>query len=225
MRRRRLFALVGAVVAVWPLAANTQPPPMSVVGLLTVGQPGEPGLAAWRRALHDSGFDEGRNLTVEFRRADRGSQLPELAAEFVRRRVNVIMAVSGLAARAAKTATTSIPIVFAFAIDPVGLGLVETLQRPGGNVTGIAATFDGLTEKRLQLLHEIIPAAARIGYLVNPENPNPAHRIERIAVAAKTLGVEIVVMKATTPDEIERAVSIGVENGIAGLILMEGPSP
>src|SRR5258708_15669508 len=132
----------------------------------------------WRRALREAGFIEGQNFAVEIRVADRYDQLPELAAELVAHRVDVILAVSGIAASAAKMATSTIPIVFSGAVDPVGLGLVDNIQRPGRNVTGVAAIFEGLAEKRLERLHVFLPAAHRIGHLLYQEEPNPAHRPE-----------------------------------------------
>jgi len=226
MRRRSFMTLLGAALATAPLPVRAQQAVPSVVGVLAVGSPDRehgPEWEAWRKALREAGFVEGSNLTVEFNWADSASRLPDLAKDLVGRRVDVIFALSGLAARAAKAATASIPIVFAGAVGPVGLGLVESLQHPGGNVTGIANVFNGITEERLKFLHEIAPAASRIGYLFNPENSNPANRPDQITSAARTLKIEIIVLPAAKPNEIGPAIISGDQKKIGGIVISDDP--
>ncbi len=220
MRRRDLLPLLGAALAARPFAAGAQQSAPPVIGFLSTGTPeGTVAvLAALRKGLGEAGFVEDRDLAVEYRWAGASTaQLPALAAELVGLRVDVIVATSGVAAHAAKAATATIPIVFTGAVDPVGLGLAESIQRPGGNVTGIATSFDALEDKRLQILHELAPGAARVGYLINPINPNPALRQERLAAARQTLGVEIIVLTASRPEELEAAFTSGAQAGIGAL--------
>jgi len=206
MRRRDFISLLGSAAA-WPLAADAQQGAMPVVGLLDQRSPDALAsrLRAFRQGLNDAGFVEGQNVTIEYRWAEnQADRLPELAADLVRRRVAVIAAPGGLApAVAAKTATTTIPIVFVIAADPVRLGLVASLARPGGNLTGINALTGELTAKRLELLRELVPAATRVAVLVNPANAeNPESEIE---TAARTIGLQIQVLKASTVREINTA--------------------
>jgi len=226
MRRRDLLPLLGAALAARPFAAGAQQSAPPVIGFLSTGTPeGTVAvLAALRKGLGEAGFVEDRDLAVEYRWAGASTaQLPALAAELVGLRVDVIVATSGVAAHAAKAATATIPIVFTGAVDPVGLGLAESIQRPGGNVTGIATSFDALEDKRLQILHELAPGAARVGYLINPINPNPALRQERLAAARQTLGVEIIVLTASRPEELEAAFTSGAQAGIGALLVPDDP--
>ena len=225
MRRRDFITLVG-VAAAQPFVARAQRATPSVVGVLAIGSPGgehSPVWDAWRKGLSQTGFIEGRNLSVEFNWADRASRLPDVAKDLVGRRVDVIFALSGVAARAAKAATASIPIVFAGAVGPVGLGLVDSLEHPGGNVTGIANVFKGLTEERLKLLHEIAPAASKIGYLFNPENSNPANGPDQITSAAGTLKIEIIVLPAAKPEEIGPVIISADQKKIGGIVISDDP--
>jgi len=226
MQRRNFMTLLGAALTAAPLAAGAQQTAPSIVGVLAIGSSDREHdrvWDAWRKALSNAGFVEGRNLRVEFNWADRASRLPALAKDLVGHRIDLIFALSGLAARAAKAATATIPIVFAGAVDPVGLGLVENLQRPGGNVTGIANVFNGLTEERLTFLHEIVPAAPRIGYLFNPENSNPANRADRITSAARTLGIDIIVLPTARPEEIGPVITSGNQRKIGGIVISDDP--
>jgi putative ABC transport system substrate-binding protein len=159
---------------------------------------------------------------VEYRWAG-GSidRLPTLSAELVARPIDVIQATSGFAARAAKAATSTIPIVFSGVVDPVGQGLAKNVRQPGGNLTGIAGSFDALVEKRLQLLHEVAPAVARIGYLVNPENPNPGLRKEQVAAAGQALGVEVIMMAAGRPEELDSSLAAGAKAGIGAWLIAD----
>lgn len=225
-RRRDFISLIAVAIALSPVSGRAQQKAMPAVGCLSIGwriPKQEAWWDAWRKAVREAGFVDGRNLTIEYRWADRNSELRPLASELVDHRVDLIFATSGVAARAAKEATSIIPIVFAGAVDPVGLGLVDDLRRPAGNVTGVASLFEGLAEKRLELLHEIVPGAASIGYLFNPENPNPANRLERIASAGRTLGVEIVGLTAAAPEDIGRAIADGQRKGIGGIVVADDP--
>ena len=206
MRRREFITLLGGAVA-WPLAARAQQPAMPVVGLLDQRSPDALAdrLRGFRQGLKDAGFVEGQNAAIESRWAENQvDRLPELAADLVRRQVAVIVAPSGLApALAAKAATKTIPIVFVIADDPVRLGLVASLARPGSNLTGINFLSGELTAKRLELLRELMPSATRVAVLVNPANAeNPEREVE---AAARSIGLQIQTLNASTIREINAA--------------------
>src|SRR5262245_25501623 len=169
MKRRHFITLLGGAAA-WPLTARAQQPAMPVIGLMQQGTPYSFSLSGFRQGLKEGGFIEGQNLAIEYRWAnDEPSRLPELAADLVRRQVRVIVALrSALAAAAAKAATTTIPVVFAIGADPVDLGLVSSLNRPGGNVTGMTSLALQLIGKQLQTLHELLPHAHHLGVLSTP---------------------------------------------------------
>jgi putative ABC transport system substrate-binding protein len=209
MKRREFMSLLlGGTAVAWPLAARAQQPAMPVVGYLNLGSPESdvPRLTGLRRGLNQTGYVEGRNLVIEYRWAgNQADRLPELAADLVQLRVAVIVAAGLLPALAAKAATTNIPIVFVVGDDPVQLGLVASLNRPGGNLTGFNV-FDGeLGAKALALLHELVPSTATIGFLENPNNPKFELTTRDVLAAAPVVGLKVQILKASTDREIDAA--------------------
>jgi putative ABC transport system substrate-binding protein len=219
MRRRDFITLLGAAAA-WPLAARAQQPTMPVIGQLHgVAQPSDYAVA-FRQGLAEAGFIEGRNVTIRERGAEgQYDRLPALAAELVRDRVAVIVASTPVAALAAKAATTTIPIVFELGSDPVKDGLVASLARPGGNVTGVTFFANLLTAKRLELLHDMVPSAGAIGFLLNPTNADAEPELREAEAAAQTLGLRLVVAKATTVEAIDDAFAEFVRQQIVALLI------
>jgi putative ABC transport system substrate-binding protein len=209
LKRREFITLLGGAMAAWPLAARAQQPAMPVIGYLNFGSPESDAsrLTGLRRGLNQSGYVEGRNLVIEYRWAgNQADRLPELAADLVQLRVAVIVSPGVLSTLAAKAATTSIPIVFGISNDPVQLGLVASLNRPGGNLTGFNSVSSELGAKALALLHELVPGIATIGFLENPNNPRFEAYYERDVLAAATvIGLKIQVLKASTDREIDAA--------------------
>ena len=210
MRRREFISLLGGAPAAWPLTARAQQPAMPVIGFLDTRSPDgmTDRLRAFHEGLKDSGYVERENVAIEYHWAENQlDRLPELAAELVRQQVAVIVASGGIApALAAKAATTTIPIVFLAAEDPVRLGLVASLAKPGGNLTGINFFNAELTAKRLQLLREMVPGAARIAVLVNPANATTTETTLRdVQPAARAMGLQIQVLNASTNREIDAA--------------------
>ena len=208
-RREFITLLVGAAATAWPLAARAQQAVMPVIGFLDTRSPDgmTDRLRAFREGLKDSGYVERENVAIEYRWAENQlDRLPELAAELVRRQVAVIAATSTYSAFAANAATTTTPIVFLVGEDPVRLGLVASLARPGGNLTGINNFTGELTVKRLELLREMVPGAARIAVLVNPANATTTETALRdAAAAARVIGLQIQVLNASTSREIDAA--------------------
>jgi len=206
--RRDFITLLGGAAA-WPLAARAQQPAMPVIGFLhgAASVAWADPLRGFHRGLKDAGFVEGENVAIVYRWAEgQLDQLPALAAELVRRRVSVIAAFAPAAALAAKAATTTIPIVFLVSNDPVELGLVASLARPGGNLTGINFLSGELAAKRLGLLHELVPTATRIAVLVNAANPGEAELTVRdVETAARAMGLQIQVLNASNGREIDTA--------------------
>jgi ABC-type uncharacterized transport system substrate-binding protein len=210
MKRREFITLLGGTAAAWPLAARAQQPAMPVIGVLNAASPDGSAdrLRAFRQGLKDTGYIEGQNVTVEYHWLQgQYDRLPALMAELVRRRVAVIaMPAFTAAAPAAKAATTTIPIVFGVAEDPVKLGLVASLARPGGNATGINFLASEVVAKRLGLLHDLVPKAVRVAVLINPANATTAETTLRdMPEAARVLGLQITVLNAGTSREIEAA--------------------
>jgi ABC-type uncharacterized transport system substrate-binding protein len=209
VKRREFITLLGGAAAAWPLVARAQQSAMPVIGVLDARSPGtiENQLRAFRQGLKDTGYVEGENVALEYRWADNQmDRLATLAAELVRRRPTVIAASGPVTVFAAKAATTTIPTVFVINEDPVRLGLVASLARPGGNLTGINLFNAEITAKRLDLLRELVPGAARVGVLVNPTNATTTESTLRdVAVAARATGLQIKVLNASTSREIEAA--------------------
>jgi putative tryptophan/tyrosine transport system substrate-binding protein len=226
MQRRGFITLLGGA-AVWPLAARAQQPALPVVGFLNGASPDgfEPMVAAFRQGLKETGYVEGENVAIEYRWAEgRNDRLPSFVADLVQRKVNVIAATSTPAALAAKAATTTIPIVFESGGDPVRLGLVASLNRPGGNVTGVTQTNVEVAPKRLQLLHELIPSATSIALLINPGNPTLAETQTRdMQEAARTIGLQLHVLNASTERDFELALAKLVQLRAGGLVIGADP--
>jgi putative ABC transport system substrate-binding protein len=207
MKRREFMTLLGGAAAAWPLAARSQQAAMPVIGFLNPTSPDAFAgrLRGFRQGLKDTGYVEGENVAIDYRWAENQiDRLPLLAAELVRRRVAVIVG-NTPSAFAAKAATTAIPIVFLVAEDPVKLGLVASLARPGGNLTGINMFSAELVAKRLDLLRELVPGAARVGVLVNPAGPDAETTLRDVEPAARAIGLQIQVLNASTSREINAA--------------------
>ena len=209
MRRRDFITLVGGGAVAWPLVAHAQQAAMPVIGFLHSGSP-EPNarrLAGFRKGLSDAGLVEGKNVAIEFRWAQgKDDRLPELAADLIRQRVAVIATLSSTtAAVAAKAATSTIPIYFLIADPPVELGLVTSLNRPGGNATGITTLAAELAAKRLSLLRELVPQAASMAALIKPSHPSAKPVTQSLQATARTLGVQLNVLEASSDHEIEAA--------------------
>ena len=223
IRRRKFLATLGGAAAAWPLAVRAQQPAMPVIGYLNNGSPEADAsrLTGLRRGLNQSGYVEGRNLVIEYRWAgNQADRLPALAADLVQLRVAVIVTPGLVATLAAKAATTSIPIVFLVGNDPVQLGLVASLNRPGGNLTGYNVLLGELGSKGLALLHELVPGIATIGFLGNPNNPAVFELMTRdVLAAAPVIGVKVRTLKAATDREIDVAfVSVAQERTGALLV-------
>ena len=208
MKRRAFIRLLGGAAALAPFAAHAQQP-LPVIGVLSGTNHEDRLIGAVKQGLSEAGYIDGRNIAFEYRFAEgQFDRLPALAADLVRREVAVIIAMqSATAPRAAKAATSTIPIVFSIGGDPVKLGLVASLNRPGGNVTGATFLVNTLGAKRLELLREMVPAGSTIGLLVNPKNPASGPETDDVQAAARTLGVQIHLQNAGSPAEIDAAFS------------------
>jgi ABC-type uncharacterized transport system substrate-binding protein len=223
MNRRAFITLIGGTAAAWPRAARAQQPAMPVIGFLSSASPGRDAgrLAAFRQGLGETGCVEGRNVAIEYRWADEDiDRLPALAADLVARRVALI----GVAGQvrgvlAAKAATSVIPIVFLTGADPVALGLVASLNRPGGNLTGITTLSVELEPKRLELLHDVLPAAASLGALLNRTNPNAELQSKALQPAAQKLGRKLQFFNAGSEHDLEAIFSSAREQQIGGLVI------
>jgi putative ABC transport system substrate-binding protein len=225
MRRREFISMLAAGAAVVsPLAANAQQP-MPVIGFLNSRARGEDShlLAAFHQGLKEAGYVEGRNVAIEYRFAEgQNDRLPALAADLVRRQVAVIAA-NGPAVVAAKAATTRIPIVFSVGLDPVALGLVASLNRPGGNVTGVTAMFDEVGPKRLELLHELVPTATVIALLLNPTYPSAENQSRDLQAAARTLGLQLHVLHASSERDFDTAFARMAQMRAGALVIGNDP--
>jgi putative ABC transport system substrate-binding protein len=227
MRRREFIGFLGGAMSAWPLAARAQPTAMPAIGFLNVtsAQSYARQLAAFLKGLGETGYVDGRNVTIEYRWAEgRSEQLPAMAADLVRQQVAVIAATSTPAAVAAIAATTTIPIVFETGADPVQLGLVPSLNRPGGNATGVTQTNVEVAPKRLQLLHELVPTASVMALLVNPTNPALAVTATKdLQAAARTLGLELHVLNASADGDFDAIFARLIQLRAGGLVI--GPDP
>jgi ABC-type uncharacterized transport system substrate-binding protein len=227
MKRRAFITLVGGAAAAWPLAAHTQQPALPVIGYLSSGSRG---LLRDRRnvflqGLAEAGYVEGRNVVIEYRWAEgHYDRLPELVADLVRRQVSVIVTPDAIVtARAAKAATATIPIVFGIGADPVDSGLVTSLNRPGGNLTGAARLSSELEPKRLQMLHELIPAATTIALLVDPGNPGAEPLTREMQAAARTLGLELLVVEAGRDRDLDASFASIARQHAGGVVISPDP--
>ena len=226
MKRRTFIRLLGGAAGAWPLAARAQQQTMPVIGFLNSASPATYShlLGAFRQGLKDSGFSEGENVAIEYRWAENEfDQLPPLARELVRRQVAVIAAGGIHSALAAKAATSTIPIVFNIGDDPVRLGLVASLARPGGNVTGVNNFIYELVAKRLTLLLELVPSAIRVAVLVNPVNVQTETTLRDVEAAARQAGLQIQVAKASTAREIDAAFAALARDRVDALFVPPDP--
>ena len=226
MQRREFITLLGGA-ATWPLAAQAQQPAMPVIGFLNAASPKSyaPQLSAFLKGLGEAGYVDGQNVAIEYRWADgQNDRLPALASDLVHRQVTVIAATTTAASLAAKAATATIPIVFETGADPVQLGLVPNLNRPGGNITGVTQTNQEVTPKRLQLLHEVIPTARVMVLLVNPADPALAEMTTKeVQAAARTLGLELHVLNASTERDFDAVFAKLIQLRAGGLVIGGGP--
>ena len=227
MRRREFISLLGSTAAAWPLAVRAQQASTRVIGFLSSRSPNESSgvVAAFRQGLDESGFVEGRNLAIAFRWAEgHYDRLPALAAELVDLRVNVLFAAGGPpSAFAAKAANATIPIVFSAVNHPVELGLVASLNRPGGNATGMSMFTAEITAKNVNLLKEMVPAISVVAYLINPTNPTAKIYSDSVVAAASALGLTARVVNASTEQELDDAFALSKKFSAAGLVVTGEP--
>lgn len=218
MKRRRFIAALGGAAAAWPVSARAQPAKMPVIGFLGSNSAVEMQLMGFRRGLGETGYVEGRTVAIAYRMADGVyDRLPAMTADLVSRQVAVIVAQAAPAARAAKAGTTTIPIVFGVGIDPVAEGLVASLARPGGNLTGVTLLATDLMAKRFSLMSELAPQARHFALIVNPNVPNPW--IESVAEDARATKVRLLVLKAATVGEIDAAFATMVQERVDALVI------
>jgi putative tryptophan/tyrosine transport system substrate-binding protein len=226
MKRRVFISLLGGAVA-WPLAASAQQSAMPVIGFLSSGLPGAFArqVAGFRRGLQEAGYVEGQNVAIEYRWAEgQYDRLPELASDLVRRQVAIIVATGGsVSAMAAKAITGTIPIVFTSGGDPVRMGLVASINRPGGNVTGVSLFTSALAAKRLALLHELVPTATVIAMLVNPTNPNAEPDTKEVETAARTMGLQLIVLRASNESDLGKVFGTMSQHKVGAVIVGADP--
>ena len=222
MRRREFITLLGGAAVAWPLAARAQQPAMPVIGFLNqeASELTANNVTGFRKGLSETGFVENQNVTIEYRWGEgRYEQLPQLAAELVNRKVAVIASAFFPATLAAKAATSTIPIVFITGVDPVAAGLVASLARPGGNLTGLSNFNTRLIAKRFELLHQIVPRADTIAVLVNPKSPATQTIEAEARAAAQMLGLRVDVLVASTEDGIDAAFGTAIQRGVGALLV------
>jgi putative ABC transport system substrate-binding protein len=225
MRRRVLFKAIGGVAAMWPLSLRAQQPAMPVIGFLSSRSAidSAPQVAAFRQALSEAGYVEDQSVAIEYRWADgQYDRLPGLAADLVSRQVAVIFA-GGPAAYVAKAATTAIPIVFVSGEDPVDFGLVASFNRPVGNITGVSTFNAVLGSKRFEVLHELVPNAAVLALLVNPNNPRSVPETRETQAAARAIGRNLIILNASTESEIDAAFATLVQQRVDALVVTGDP--
>jgi len=225
MQRRQFIGIAGGAVIAWPMAVRAQPARMWRIGYLGFGTAsswtGE--IAALRSGLRDLGYIEGKNMTIEFRWAERADQTFDLAAQLVRLNVDVIFAPASTQVEPARRATTTIPIVFAQHADPVGLGDVVSLSRPGGNITGMSMLLTEIAVKELEILKETLPDATRIGVLWNPTTPSHPTAIRSIEAASEKLGLKLTLASAATAVDIPNAFATMSRDGVGGVLVLSSP--
>ena len=221
MKRREFIAGLGGAAAAWPVVARAQQA-MPVIGFLSGGLSREnaDALAGFRKGLNDVGYIEGQNVAIEVRTTDLNDQLPALATELIKLPVHVIFATGNAnAAQAAKAVTATIPIVFSNGSDPVKLGLVSSMNRPGGNITGVSYYTGALTSKRLDLFLKIFPQLAVVGFLTNPTNLVSSQSVIDTQLAARNLGLKVIVLNASTPGEIDAAFSTAAAQRVSAILV------
>jgi putative tryptophan/tyrosine transport system substrate-binding protein len=228
MKRREFVTLVGAAAAGWPLVARAQQPTMPVIGFLNSGSAGSSSdvrIVGFSRGLNETGFVEGRNVMIQYGFSEgHYDRLPSMVAEFVNRKVVVIAATGGVqTALAAKPASATVPVIFANGSDPVQFGLVESLSRPGGNMTGVSFFTAPLEAKRLGLLSELVPAARIFGVMINPTNDNAESQLKDIAQAGLTLGRPIIAQKASDERQIDAAFETFAQQRVNALLVSADP--
>jgi putative tryptophan/tyrosine transport system substrate-binding protein len=227
MRRREFITLVGGGAVAWPLAARAQQPSMPVVGFVGSDSPDRwaTHVRAFQQGLREVGYVEGGNVAIEYRWAEgQNERLSGLVTDLLRRPVSVLAVPGTPAALAAKAASTTVPIVFAIGADPVQIGLVASLNQPGGNVTGVVTLNVEIAPKRLELLHELFPTATNFALLVNPTNPAVAERVSKdVQAAARTLGIKLHVLRASSESELDAVLATAARLPAAGLVVCPDP--
>jgi putative tryptophan/tyrosine transport system substrate-binding protein len=226
MRRRDFISLIGGAAATWSLTVRAQQAAMPVIGILS--NPSRNALpaafASFHSGLKDAGYVEGQNVAIEYRFADgQVDRLPELAADLVNRKVDVLVAMANSAALVAKAVTTTIPVVFVIGGDPVKLGLVESLNRPGGNITGVSFFLTQLESKRLGSLHELVPRATEIAVLINPTQPAASDQVNEVKEAARALGLNAHIVHAASESDLEPAFATCAQLRAGGLLVTSDP--
>jgi putative ABC transport system substrate-binding protein len=219
MQRREFITLLGGAAAIWPLGARAQQSAMPVIGFLWSGSPGSPLVTEFKQGLKEAGFIEGQNVAIEYRWAEgQYDRLPTLAADLVRRKVTMIVA-NTASASAAKAATTTIPIVFQAGLDPVKGGLVASLNRPGGNITGIVSLNAEVGPKRLELAHELVPTANTIALLINPTNPAAETLSTDAQTATRTIGMQLHILHASSETELDAVFATLAQLQVGALVI------